>query len=35
VRQAETLLLALQGAWVLARARRSSDILRQLPGRVL
>ncbi len=33
--QAETLLMALQGGWVIARARRSSAILRQIPGRVL
>lgn len=32
---AETLLLSIQGAWVLARARRNSDILRQLPARIL
>jgi TetR/AcrR family transcriptional repressor of lmrAB and yxaGH operons len=33
--QAETLLLSIQGAWVLARARRNSDILRLLPARLL
>jgi TetR/AcrR family transcriptional repressor of lmrAB and yxaGH operons len=33
--QAETLLMGIQGAWVLARARRSSDVLRQLPSRLL
>jgi TetR/AcrR family transcriptional repressor of lmrAB and yxaGH operons len=33
--EAETLLIAIQGAWVLGRARRSSEILRQLPARIL
>ncbi len=31
---AETLLMAIQGAWILARARRSSDVLRSIPGRL-
>lgn len=30
----ETLLIAVEGAWTLARARRSSDVLRRLPGRL-
>ena len=32
---AETLLIGIQGSWILARARRSSDLLRQLPARIL
>ena len=32
---AETLLLAIQGAWTMARARRSSDVIREIPKRVL
>lgn len=32
--QAETLLVAIQGAWVLGRARRDSDILRRIPARL-
>lgn len=31
----ETLLIAVEGAWTLARARRSSDVLRRLPGRLV
>lgn len=31
---AEILMIGIQGAWVLARARRSSGVLRQLPGRI-
>ena len=31
----ETLLIAIQGAWTLARARKSSDVLREIPKRVL
>ena len=31
-RQVEHLFLLLQGAWLMARARRSSDVLRALPG---
>lgn len=34
-RNAEGLLMAIQGAWVLARARRSSDVIRQLPDRLI
>jgi TetR/AcrR family transcriptional regulator, lmrAB and yxaGH operons repressor len=30
----ETLLIAVEGAWTLARARRDSDVLRRLPGRL-
>ncbi|MEM0948825.1 MAG: TetR/AcrR family transcriptional regulator [Pseudomonadota bacterium] len=33
--RAETLLIGIQGAWVVARARKSSGILRDLPGRLL
>lgn len=33
-RQAEALLIAIQGGWTLARARRSSDVLRRLPGQL-
>ena len=33
--RAETLLMSIQGAWVLARARRNSDVLRRLPGQIL
>lgn len=33
-RQAETFLIALQGAWVLARTRRQSGLLRDLPDRL-
>lgn len=32
--KAETLIMAIQGAWVLARARQSSDLLRQIPKRL-
>lgn len=32
--KAETLLIAVEGAWTLARARRDSDVLRRLPGRL-
>ncbi len=32
--QAELLMLGIQGAWVMARARRSSDELRKLPARL-
>ncbi len=32
--QAETLLIAIEGGWTLARARRSSDVLRRLPSRL-
>ena len=31
---AETLLIAIQGTWVMARARRSSDVIRQIPDRL-
>ena len=31
---AETLLLAIQGSWVLARARNNSDSLRKIPSRL-
>lgn len=31
---AEILMIGIQGAWALARSRRSSGILRQLPGRI-
>ncbi|MCR8724272.1 TetR/AcrR family transcriptional regulator [Frigidibacter sp. ROC022] len=31
--RAENLLIAIQGAWVLGRARGSSDVLRQVPAR--
>jgi TetR/AcrR family transcriptional repressor of lmrAB and yxaGH operons len=31
---AETLLIAIEGGWTLARARRASDILRSLPSRL-
>jgi TetR/AcrR family transcriptional regulator, lmrAB and yxaGH operons repressor len=33
--QAETLLIAVEGAWTLARARRDASILRSLPSRLL
>ncbi|MDU8944416.1 TetR/AcrR family transcriptional regulator [Ovoidimarina sediminis] len=33
--RAETLLIAIQGAWTLARARKSSDVLRGIPARIL
>lgn len=33
--RAETLLIAIQGAWTLARARKSSDVLREIPARIL
>jgi TetR/AcrR family transcriptional regulator, lmrAB and yxaGH operons repressor len=33
--QAETLLIAVEGAWTLARARRDPAVLRSLPGRLL
>jgi TetR/AcrR family transcriptional regulator, lmrAB and yxaGH operons repressor len=32
--QAETLIIAFQGAWTLARMRRSADVLRSLPNRL-
>ncbi len=32
--QAELLVMAIQGAWTIARARRSSDLLRALPARL-
>jgi AcrR family transcriptional regulator len=32
--RAETLMIAVEGAWTLARARRNSDVLRRLPGRI-
>ena len=32
--QAETLLVAIEGGWTLARARRNSDLLRRLPARL-
>lgn len=32
--RAETLLIAIEGAWTLARARRDPGILRSLPGRL-
>lgn len=32
--RAEALVIAVEGAWTLARARRDSDILRRLPGRL-
>lgn len=32
--RAETLLIALEGGWALARARRSSEVLRSLPRRL-
>jgi TetR/AcrR family transcriptional regulator, lmrAB and yxaGH operons repressor len=32
--RAETLIMSIQGAWVLARARQSSDVLRQIPKRL-
>lgn len=32
--QAELLLLAIQGAWSMARAKQSSDMLRRLPERL-
>lgn len=32
--QAETLLIAVEGAWTLARARRNADVLRSVPGRL-
>lgn len=31
---AETVLIALEGGWTLARARRQSDVLRQMPARL-
>ena len=33
--KAETLLIGIQGAWVMARARKSSAILRELPRRLM
>jgi TetR/AcrR family transcriptional repressor of lmrAB and yxaGH operons len=33
-RKAEGLLIAIEGGWTLARARRSSDVLRRLPGQL-
>lgn len=32
--QGELLVMAIQGAWTIARARRSSDLLRTLPARL-
>jgi AcrR family transcriptional regulator len=32
--RAETLLIAIDGAWTLARARRDADVLRRLPARL-
>jgi TetR/AcrR family transcriptional repressor of lmrAB and yxaGH operons len=32
--QAETLLIAVEGAWTLARARRDSGVLRKIPQRM-
>jgi TetR/AcrR family transcriptional regulator, lmrAB and yxaGH operons repressor len=32
---AETFLLALQGSWIMSRARGSADIIRKLPKRIL
>jgi TetR/AcrR family transcriptional repressor of lmrAB and yxaGH operons len=32
--QAETLLIAVEGAWTLARARRDASVLRSLPARL-
>lgn len=32
--EAETILIALEGSWTLARARRQSDVLRRMPGRL-
>jgi TetR/AcrR family transcriptional regulator, lmrAB and yxaGH operons repressor len=32
--KAETLIMSIQGAWVLARARQSSDVLRHIPKRL-
>lgn len=32
--RAETLMMAVQGAWTLARMRRDSDVLRQMPARL-
>lgn len=31
----EMLMIGIQGSWTLARARRSSDVIRRLPGRLL
>lgn len=31
---AETVLIALEGSWTLARARRQSDVLRRMPARL-
>ena len=31
---AETLMILVEGSWTLARARRQSDVLRQLPARL-
>ena len=31
---AETLLMAVEGGWILARARRNSDVLRSIPSRI-
>lgn len=31
---AETILIALEGSWTLARSRRQSDVLRRMPGRL-
>ena len=32
--KSETLIMSIQGAWVLARARQTSDVLRQIPKRL-
>lgn len=32
--EAETVLIALEGSWTLARARRQSDVLRRMPARL-
>ena len=34
-KRAEALMIGLQGSWVMARARNSSDVLRNLPGLLL
>ena len=34
IRRAETLLMAIEGGWTLARARRDSGVLRSLPERL-
>jgi len=34
LRLADALLIGIQGSWIMARARRSSDVIRQIPRRI-